>query len=169
MRVGDAVKITEEDGFSLVSILARRGASPASIGDALSIEMPDGPRWSAGPAMVVIGAGPGTWLARRSDSASAWREDLEHRLAGLAGVSDQTGAYRLFRIEGPQARTLLQRGVAIDLDDSAFATGAVAITVIAYIDVILRRLDGDGAYELWVYRSYADSFLAWLDSAVAGL
>jgi heterotetrameric sarcosine oxidase gamma subunit len=153
----------------MASILARRGASTAVIGEAIATNMPVGPTWATGNLSVVIGSGPGTWLACGRGVSSDWCGDLERRLAGLASVSDQTGAYRLFQVEGSDARTLLQRGAAVDLDGSAFPAGSAALTVIAHVDVIIRNLTDGRSYEVAVYRSYAESFLRWIDAAVAGL
>lgn len=153
----------------MAAILGRRGAGAAEIGAAIAIDMPVGPAWAAGDDFVVIGTGPGSWLACARGADADWCGELERRLAGLASVSDQTGAYRAFQIEGPDARTLLQRGVAIDLDASAFSAGSAAVTVIGHVDVIVRCLADGRSYEVAVHRSYAESFMRWVEDTVAGL
>lgn len=165
----DKVRITEQPDLPMASILARHGATAAAIGEAMAIDMPVGPTWVMADGFIVMGTGPGTWLASGNDASSDWYSTLEDRLPGLASVTDQTGAYRLFRIEGPDARTLLQRGVYIDLDGTAFPTGAVAVTMIGHVDVIIRNLADGQSYDIAVYRSYTDSFLRWVDAAIAGL
>jgi sarcosine oxidase subunit gamma len=167
--VVDSVRITEQQNLSMASILARRGAGAAVIGEAIGISMPAGPAWETGDHLLVIGNGPGTWLACGRGVGSDWSDDLKRRLPGLASVSDQTTAYRVFQVEGPDARNLLQRGAAIDLDGSAFPAGSAALTVIAHVDVIIRCLTDGRSYEVAVYRSYAQSFLRWIDAAAAGL
>jgi heterotetrameric sarcosine oxidase gamma subunit len=149
----------------MASILARRGADADAIGEAIAIDMPVGPTWTPGDRCDVIGTGPGTWLAL----GHLVTGDLERRLAGLASVVDQTGAYRVFQMEGPDAHTLLQRGAAIDLDAAAFPPGSAALTVIGHVDVIIRGLMDGRSYEVAVYRSYAESFLRWVDAAIAAL
>jgi sarcosine oxidase subunit gamma len=94
---------------------------------------------------------------------------LRERLGALASVCDQSGGYQILQLSGPDARTLLQRGAAIDLHPSAFASGSVATTVIAHIGVILRQLDAAPTYEVALFRSYAASFRHWLDAAVCAL
>lgn len=165
----DTVQVTEQHDLSIASILARRGAGAAAIGTAMGIDMSAGPTWTTADRCTVMGSGPGTWLAFGQDGGSGWCGDLERRLTGLASVTDQTGAYRLFQIEGPDARTLLQRGAAVDLDASVFPPGSVAVTVIGHVDVIIRCLAEGRGYEVAVYRSYAESFLRWVDAAVAKL
>lgn len=165
MSVVDDVRVTEQRDVGTAWIAARRGVDAAVIGEAIGMAMPSPGQWTADATMVLLATGPGTWLGQWQDAPSGWAQDLERRMAGFASVSDQTGAYRLFRVEGAGARTLLQSGVAIDLDDEAFPSGSVAATVIAHIDVIVRRLMPGTAYEVAVYRSYAESFLRWLDAA----
>ena len=167
--MADGVHISEGFDLSLASILARRGASEAAIGQAIAIEMPNGPTWTTTDIAEIVGTGPGTWLALRRAASSGWFSELERRLTGLASMSDQTGAYRLFRFEGPDARTLLQRGAPVDLSDSAFPAGSAAVTMIGHVDVIIRRLADEQGYEVAVYRSYAESFLRWVDATVEGL
>jgi len=163
------VRITEQQDFGIAAIMARRGASAAVIGGAIAIEMPIGPTCAVRDRLVVIGSGPGTWLAFCAGAHSDWCGDLAQRLAGLVSISEQTSAYRLFQIEGPGARTLLQRGVALDLDASAFPAGSAAHSVIAHVDVVICCLPDGESYHVAVYRSYTESFLRWLDAAVAAL
>lgn len=163
------VRITEQQDFAIAAIMARRGASAAVIGEAIAIEMPIGPSCAVRDRLVVIGSGPGAWLAFCAGAHSDWCVDLARQLSDLASISEQTGAYRLFQIEGPGARTLLQRGVALDLDASAFSAGSAAHSVIAHVDVVICCLSDGESYRVAVYRSYAESFLRWLDAAVAAL
>ncbi len=165
----DSVRITERYNLSMASILARRGVSAAVIGEAISVDMPVSPGWTVRAPLMVIGSGPGTWLACGHGAGPDWCGDLARRLAGLASVSDQSGAWRTFHVEGPGARTLLQRGAPVDLDDAAFPAGCAALTVIGHVDVIIRSLADGRSYEVAVYRSYAESFLRWVEATVAGL
>ena len=92
-----------------------------------------------------------------------------NRLSGLASLSDQSSAYAVFRLSGLGARTLLQRGVSIDLDPAAFSPGSAATSVISHIGVIFWQLDNAPTYEVAVFRSLARSFRHWLDSVAATL
>ena len=141
--------VTERTGLTLASVMARKGADHAAI--------------IASAGFPMIPTGPGTWLAVAEQS----QDDLPARLAGLASVSDQSGGYVVLRFAGPAARALLQKGVAIDLDPSAFGPGSAAVTVIAHIGVILWRAD-DG-YDVAIFRSFAGSFRHWIDGAAKGL
>lgn len=139
--------VTERTGLALATVMARKAADHAAI--------------TAAAGCPMIPTGPGTWLAQGDADA------LGERLAGLAWVSDQSGGYVVLRFTGPAARTLLQKGVAIDLDPSAFGAGSAAVTVIAHIGVILWR--ADDAYDVAIFRSLAGSFRHWIDAAAKGL
>jgi len=167
--VAEPLSIQERTGFGLATVMARKGVTAAMISQALGVAAPDGPAWTAGGGLTLMGSGPGAWLALSESEPAAHAQRLREQLGPLASVSDQSGGYVILRIAGPGARTLLQRGAAVDLHPAAFAPGAVATTLIGHIGVILRQLDETPAYELALFRSYAASFGHWLDAARAAL
>jgi sarcosine oxidase subunit gamma len=139
----------ERTGLALATVMARKGADHAAILTAADCAM--------------IPTGPGTWLAEGD------AELLAVRLVGLAHVSDQSGGYIVHRFAGPAARALLQKGVAIDLDPSAFGPGSAAVTGIAHIGVIIWQVDDAPTYDLALFRSFAGSFHHWVAAAAQGL
>jgi methylglutamate dehydrogenase subunit D len=162
--------ITPRDGFGLVSIMARRGVGADRIGAAFGLEAPVAPRRVAtGIGVSLIGVGAGHWLALRDTPAPLWADQLRGSLAGLASVSDQSSGYAIVRLGGTGARTILQRGLAIDLHPKAFPVGAAATSVIAQIGVIVWQVDAAPTYDVAVFRSLADSFRHWLGQAAAAL
>ena len=165
----ELVQITEQNGLAVAAVMARRGVSASQVGAALGGDLPTRPGWTRVGPLTVTGVGPGAWLVAQPQPAAGWIDGLRASLDGLASVSDQSGAYRHFRIEGPAARTLLQRGAPIDLADPVFPVGSAAVTVIAHIDVVLRRLEGEDAFEAAVFRSMGESFGRWMDATVKGL
>jgi len=167
--VADPVTITERRGLGLATLMARPGIAPAAIGAAIGLDPPTGPGRTALGDLALVGTGPGTWLAVTDAPEPAWPIALEDQLAGLGVLSDQSGAYAVFRIAGPGARTLLQRGAFIDLDPRVFGPGSAATTVIAHIGAILWQLDELPSFEVAVFRSYAASFRHWIDLTAAAL
>ena len=141
--MADPFTVTERTGLALATVMARKGADHTAI--------------LAAAGCPMIPTGPGTWLALGQP----------HLPADLAFVSDQSGGYVVLRFTGPAARALLQKGVAIDLDPSAFGPGSAAVTVIAHIGVILWR--ADEGYDVAIFRSFAGSFRHWIDTAAKGL
>ncbi len=167
--MADAVVIEERAGFGLATMMARKGVDPAAIGAVLGVNLRDGPYCSTGDDIALLGTGPGSWLVQADAAPADWAADLRDRLGSLASVSDQSGGYVIFRLSGPDARTVLQRGAAIDFDPAAFAPGSVATTVIAHIGVIIRQIDDAPTYDVALFRSFAGSFRHWFDITAKGL
>lgn len=165
----EEVAIEEVTGLALASVAARKGHDAGSIGEAIGGMLPDGPSVVAIDSVTWIGGGPASWLAISNGGEADFAERIAEKLAGLASVSDQTGAYRVFRIGGDGARGLIQRGVAIDLDDAAFAPGSAATTVIAHIGVVIWRVDDAPDYRIAVFRTFAPDFQHWLECSRAAM
>lgn len=167
--MADRVVIEQRSGFGLATVMARKGVAPAAIGAALGVDLRDGPYCSTGAGIVLLGTGPGSWLAYADVAPADWAAGLRERLSALASVSDQSGGYAIFRLSGLGARTVLQRGAAIDFRPAAFAVGAVATTMIAHIGVVIRQVDEAPTYDILLFRSFAGSFRHWLDMTIGGL
>jgi heterotetrameric sarcosine oxidase gamma subunit len=167
--VADSFVVTERSGFGLATVMGRKGINTAALGNALGFSPPEGPERIERNGLAWIGIGPATWLAMTDAPAIDWPAPLEQKLKGIASISDQSGSYRIFRIAGDDARSLLQRGAFIDLHADAFRPGSVATTVIAHIGVIFWQLDDRSAFEIATFRSYAPSFLRWLNATSASL
>jgi methylglutamate dehydrogenase subunit D len=148
---------------SVATIMARKGVSIEKLAQSIGLKPPAGPAHTEAKGLRLIGTGPGSWLALREDREQGWLARIEHALKGLASVSDQSGSYCLFKIAGPGARRLLQRGAFIDLHPDAFHADSVATTVIAHIGVTFWQGDSNEAFELLTFRSYAHSFQTWIE------
>ncbi len=159
------VAIEERAGLALATIMARRGVTAESVGAALGLAAPDGPGCAGDAALTLIATGPGTWLAIADPAPVGWTATLRARLEGLAAVSDQSGGYVVLRVSGARARGVLQRGLPIDLHPAVFPPGSAAVTVAGHIGVICWLAESAPDFHLAVFRSYADSFRHWLESA----
>jgi len=168
--VAEHIHITRRDGLGIATIMASRDGDPAALATALGASaLPSCSAWAEGADSLLISIAPNAWLAVTADAAPTWTHTLAGRLAGHAAVSDQSGAYVVFRLEGPGARTILQRGASIDLDPKAFAAGSAATTVIAHIGVIIWQIGDAPAYDVAVFRSFEASFRHWLAISAAAL
>lgn len=165
----DRLTITPLDGLGIASVMARKGIDREAIGAAMGMDLPRGPGATFAGPRTAVGTGPGTWLLFTDNAAPDFAEMLGGTLAGLASVSDQSSVHVVRRLSGPHARTLLQRGIAIDLHPDVFRTGTAAATVIAHIGVILWQVDDLPSYDAATLRSYDRSFEHWLEQAVAAL
>jgi methylglutamate dehydrogenase subunit D len=167
--VANSLIVEERPGFGIATVMGRKAVSATALGNALGFSLPEGPMRIKRDGMAWIGTGPATWLATTAAPESGWPTSLEQRLKGLASISDQSGSYRIFHIAGDKARSLLQRGAFIDLHADAFRQGSAATTVIAHIGVVFWQADDDPGFEVATFRSYAPSFLRWLDATSAAL
>ena len=138
----------------------------------LSCRMPeDGLRAvSQGQRSIFRVAPERLWVAGPSD------DDLLRTFDGAAlgedAVVTEIGHSRtVVRVSGTGARTLLNRGLPVDLDSSVFPADAFAQSVIHHIPVLVHRvhLDGDGDFDVYVTRDYAVSFWEWLTGAARSL
>lgn len=80
------------------------------------------------------------------------------RLNGRTYVTDQTDAWAVLEMGGPQSRTALERICPLDLHPKVFAIDAAARTVMEHLGVLIIRTGGD-AFLLLSASSSADSFL----------
>jgi heterotetrameric sarcosine oxidase gamma subunit len=168
--VAEALLVEERIGLGLASVMARKGVSAAQLGKAFGLpNLPETARSARIDSLAFWGTGPGTWLAIAERLDPEWPKRLESLAGPLASISDQSGSYAMFRLSGEGARTLLQRGAAVDLDPQIFTHGSVATTMIAHIGTIIHRDDVQDGYDVAIFRSYAASFRDWLDSAIASL
>lgn len=167
--MADPVTVTPVEGIGIATVMARKGADLAAIAAALGQPLPQGSGATFAAGRTVLGAGPGVWLLFEDAPAPDFAETLERDLAGLAAVSDQSGSYWVEALAGPQARPLLQRGLAIDLDPPAFTAGSAAISQIAHIGVVAWQTSEAPAYRIATFRSMEQSWHHWLAVTTASL
>ena len=167
--MANSLVVEERSGVGIATVMGRKAVSAAALGTALGFSPPEGPVRVKHDGLAWIGTGPATWLVMTDVAETGWPAALEQRLKGLASISDQSGSYRIFRIAGDKARSLLQRGAYIDLHADAFGPGSAATTVMAHIGVVFWQADDDPAFEVATFRSHAPSFLRWLNATSAAL
>jgi sarcosine oxidase subunit gamma len=113
----------------------------ASAGAGFGAPLPLDPLRSAtaGPRSAFW-LGPDEWLLLAEDSDPALGASLEAALAhvphALIDVSHRQGA---LEVSGPGATRLLNAGVILDLDPSAFPVGMVARTLLTKAEIVLWR------------------------------
>ncbi len=69
-------------------------------------------------------------------------------------------------LSGPGARTVLEKGCALDLHPRAFAPGRCAQTLLSKVAVVLDQLDAQPCYRLLVRGSFAQYLADWLLDAM---
>jgi len=167
---GRGVIARERIGLALASVMVRKGqtaALAAAVKEQFDITLPAGPHGSGSDSISFLGTGPGRWLVTHDARAPGFVDTLSRKLEGLASVVDQSDAYGVLRLSGPALLDVLAKGVAIDLSAPVFAAGSVAVTQIAHVGVTLWKVDEAPTIHVAVARSYAGSFLHWLEASAA--
>jgi methylglutamate dehydrogenase subunit D len=129
----------------MVVVIARKGKAKA-LADALKAWRGVDARW-AGPDQYYIIGKP--------------FDDVAKKLAGIASCTDQSHGRVMISLRGPKTRAVLTKGTPVDLHDGEFAIGKSAVTQMAHVGVHLTRVGSD-AFELSVFRGFAESFWEWL-------
>jgi sarcosine oxidase subunit gamma len=163
------VSIEERAGLGLATVAARKGQAEALkrvVKSAYGAELPDSSRAVHGPSVSFIGYGPGQWLAVSETLAGeALARDLSQRLRGLASISDQNGGRAVLRLSGPHARSVLAKGLPIDVHPLAFKPGDAATSTISLMGVQLWQVDDTPTYDVAFFRSVSASFWHWLTAS----
>jgi sarcosine oxidase subunit gamma len=145
-----------------------QGQAAARIAERLGAALPVEPNTvaTAGPRSVLW-LGPDEWLVVGPDG------DLPDLAALLTGslaadhgcVVDLSANRTTVEVTGPDARDLLEKGVAIDLHPRSFSAGACAQTLLARAQVVLWQTKDAPAYRLLVRGSFAGYVADWLVDA----
>ncbi|MEI2300616.1 sarcosine oxidase subunit gamma [Ensifer sp. MJa1] len=131
---------------AIATVLARAGREDA-VQQAIASE----------PDLSLRFSGPGEWLVvSEAEAPSGLVRRLEALCDGQAYVVNQSDGRVLLRIFGPNVRTMLAKGIGLDLHPAVFALGGSANVLCGHIQVNLARTEED-AFELVVPRSFAES------------
>lgn len=149
-----------------LAVQARPGNGDAStaIGKALSCETPA--RHSIlVPDGRLMATAPGAWmLILNEPGTAAAATRLRTAFAGVPhALTDVSGAQQMLQVLGTEARSLLQMGCPIDLDESVFLPGQVASSLYERFSItIIRAEKADDGFFVLVPRSFAWAFMGYL-------
>jgi heterotetrameric sarcosine oxidase gamma subunit len=150
-------------GLGIAKILARKNEAAALARDVqahFGCELPTSPRRACGNDIAVMGIGPGSWLAMCENGGNDFAGSLKPILGSFAAISDQSDAYGVFRLMGPNLRAALGKLVPIDIHDRAFKVGDVAETIAGHVGILFWRLEdiaGSPVFDIAVARSLSVS------------
>jgi sarcosine oxidase subunit gamma len=157
--------------LAIHSVAARRGAE-LSLRQAVmrdfGFALPEGPRRIAEGGIAALGAGPAQWLVTaEGEAAAGLGERLQKALGAFAALVDLSHAYLTLRLEGPQVRAVLAKGVPVDVHPRVFASGDVAATQVAQVAVRIAQISEAPSYDILVPATFAESFWDWLTASAA--
>lgn len=138
----------------------------AGVEGVLGVPPPIAPNTvAAGAGASLLWLGPDQWLAAGTTA------DLAQRLETAVGdlhhsVCDVSAGRHVLELAGPGARTVLAKGMGLDLHSRVFKPGSCAQTALARVPVVLQQLDDAPRYRLYLRRSFAPYIVAWLAAAM---
>ena len=128
------ISLTEEPGFALASIAARRGAERATV---LAIRRMIGPtapkagHW-AGARIIAFWTSPHQWMLEAPyDSDEFLFERAIKEVKGKASVTEQTGAWCRFDLRGTGLSAVMERLCPINM--ATFIAGSATRTSIDHL------------------------------------
>ena len=151
-------------------LLQARG-NPEAIGRAvnpvLGFDLPARPNTSVTGNPAALWLGPRKWLIiLDSPNGRELQQQLETAMFGTPSlVSDLSDARAGIEVSGTQARTVLARVCALDLDARFFGPGQCAQSLLARVPLLLHQVDQAQTYHLYVDRSLAAYAWEWLSDA----
>lgn len=165
------LKIGQAGNFSLVHVRGFPGTLDkleSAIGRALGIHLPSRLGESVHTAeQLVLKIGPERfWIIGVQDHCAETLRGVVFPTIG--SITTLSHARACLFIEGPQAREVLSKGIAVDLHPNLFYCGACALTGLQQVPVMLHRAD-QCRYELYVPRTSADWIWGWLEDAALPL
>ena len=166
--MAERVRIAEVPAYGCLDLrLDPHNKAAAAVARALGAALPGPNAWVTAGASQILWQAYDEWLILTADGRqTALAASLRSSLAGAhCAITDVTDLRAAFRLEGPHARDVLQKGCAVDLHPRAFGASACVTTALARVRVTLRQLDDAPAYEVFVERSYAAYLRDWLDDA----
>lgn len=118
--------------------------------------------WLAPDEWLIVGPADPATAGRGAALAGTLRAALSGQHAAVTDVSE---ARTIITVSGPRARDVLAKGTPIDLHPREFGPGRCVQTGLAGTNVILRQLDDQASFEIYVLNSFADYLWRWLEAA----
>lgn len=166
---GGGLRVVELPFLTQVNLrVDPQGPAAARVAERLGVALPMRPNTVAvAGARSVLWLGPDEWLVVGPDGDLP---DLVPLLTGsLAGdpgaVVDVSSNRTTIEVSGPDARGLLEKGVAIDLHPRSFGAGRCAQTLLARAQVVLWQVTDAPSYRVLVRGSFAGYLADWLVDA----
>lgn len=135
-----------------------------AVATILGLDLPLQPNTASGDGRRAL-----LWLAPNEWLATAPGDDDQRLAAALADARLHATALGDGRVViglcGARAADVLKKGTGLRLDAEALGPGRCAQTRLAQCAVLLHPLGGDGGYDVYCERSYAEYLWLWLADA----
>ena len=149
----------------IVQIFAKNGKTRA-VERALKIKETPG-KSTQQKDFAAMPVSPGQWLLVSQRANAGFAKSIARKLKGIGYVSEQSDSRVIFRISGPNARELMQKGCRLDLHPTVAKTGFCGQTQMAQMGVLIHQVDDAPTYDVLVYSGFAQDFAEWLHHSAA--
>jgi sarcosine oxidase subunit gamma len=169
--MAESVRITELPLYECLDLRLdpRNEAAASAVASALGAALPGPNAWVTAGAAQILWQAYDEWLILTADGRQpALATSLRSALADThCAITDVTDLRAAFRLQGPHARDVLQKGCAVDLHPRRFGPSSCVTTALGRVRVTLRQVESAPAYEIFVERSYGAYLRDWLNDAAA--
>jgi sarcosine oxidase subunit gamma len=141
----------------------------SAVKAATGVDLPVANTVGMGDDIRILWLGPDEWWVVSSDAKRAELvERLRQSFAGQhTAVIDVSESRTVITLAGPAARDVLARGISLDLHPRAFGPGQCAQTGMAKANIVLRQIDNQPTYEIYILKSFADYLWRWIGLVAA--
>jgi sarcosine oxidase subunit gamma len=159
---GNGVTVEFPKARGMVQVFASQGMSTA-LCRALKIKETPGLA-SSNSAYAAIPLAPGQWIvtSSKADAKGVFADTIRKSIKANGYVSEQSDTRVIFRISGPRAMELMEKGCRLDLHPDATGKDWCAQTAIAQMGVLIHQIDEKPVYDLYVYSGFAQDFAEWI-------
>jgi sarcosine oxidase subunit gamma len=154
------LRLSEVEPGPVTSVAAFKGKD-AEVSTAM--QAAHGMHMPAPNGMREAGEARALWFAPRM--ALVMGVAVDDSLAAHAALTDQSDAWAVVRLEGPQAADVLARVTPIDLRAGAFGPGSTARTEVQHMQASITCL-GENLYQVMVFRAFAETLVHDLKTAM---
>ena len=120
---------------------------------------------SAGQRLAVwLGPDETLLMLDDRDEAEFTRAAGTHMGKRLFALTTVTDGFAIFRIEGTEARTMLSKGISVDLHPQAFRTGMCFQSLLSHVAITCLCL-ADNSFMLICRTSFSDYLESWMKDA----
>ena len=157
-----AVTISERRPLTILQVSAFGSTQPeaaAALASVLNIDLPSPNQMTSNTILSVRLLGPGIWQIVGDPYATIQAHALRVALGGFASVVDLSHARTAILVSGLAAQRTLNKFCSLDLALEHFAVGSATNTRFGHIGMTLARGPDELAFELLVFRGYAEHVL----------
>ena len=156
---GPAISLGETRGFSLTQVAGFSSEFEAAISPIIGALPPTATFAIAYDGRTIFRTAPLQFLLVGKED-----DDLAQSLAGKCVITPLSHSRTRMFVEGEAARSVLAKGIAIDLNETAFKPGMFAITGLHHTPVLLHCVSLQ-RFELYAMRTFAVDIWEWLTDA----